>query len=212
MAVLNDRPVVRGAIRDAHRRVARCSLPGHRVSSRMIRLLATPLVFAATILVVSPAAAQDVSLPSLKAAFLANFAKFTDFPHDALPAGRVFTFCVSGDKAVADALEQSLKARLGQDPASVTFVASDRPTGACHILYLSGLNLRDARRTIEGIRDAPVFTVSDLEGFAEAGGVAELRLEKGRMRFAINPAAAQRAHLALSAKLLSLAIIVKDSQ
>ena len=178
----------------------------------MIRLLVTPLVLGVTMMLVSPAAGQDVSLPSLKAAFLVNFAKFADFPQDVLPAGGVFMFCVTGDRAVADALEDGLKARPRQDPASVTFVPSDRPTGACHILYLGGLNLRDARRTIDAIKGAPVFTVSDLAGFAEAGGVAELRLEKGHMRFAINPAAAQRAHLALSAKLLSLAIIVKDSQ
>ena len=40
--------------------------------------------------------------------------------------------------------------------------------------------------------------------------MAQFRLEKGRMRFTINPGAALRAHLTLSAKLLSLATIVKD--
>jgi len=40
--------------------------------------------------------------------------------------------------------------------------------------------------------------------------VAQLILENNRMRFAINLAAAQRARLQLSSKLLSLATIVKD--
>jgi YfiR/HmsC-like len=170
------------------------------------------LVLAALLSGPPAAMAQDVSVPALKAAFLANFAKFAEWPDDALPAGRVFTFCVSGDKAVAAALEQGLKARPGQDPVSVMFVTADGPLRGCQILYLGGLNLRDARRTLEALNGSPVFTVSDVDGFAEQGGVAQLRLEQGRMRFVINPAAAHRAHIALSAKLLSLAIIVEDGQ
>jgi hypothetical protein len=178
----------------------------------MIRFRATPVVFAAMILTASPATAQNVSLPSLKAAFLSNFAKFAEWPADVLPAGRVFTFCISGDKAVANALEQSIKAHPGQEPVSVIIVTLDGSLSGCHMFYLGGLNLQDARRTVDTLKGRPIFTVSDVDGFAEYGGVAQLRLEQGRMRFAINPAAAQRAHLALSAKLLSLAIIVKDSQ
>ena len=39
-----------------------------------------------------------------------------------------------------------------------------------------------------GIRTLPVLTVSDGKGFAQAGGIIELYLEGGRMRFAINVA------------------------
>jgi hypothetical protein len=156
--------------------------------------------------------AEEVSLPSLKAAFLANFAKFAEWPEDARSAGRVFTFCVSGDKAVAAALEQGFKEHPGQEPVSIIFVAPDGPLSACQMLYLGGLNLREAHRALDALNGAPIFTVSDVEGFAQQGGMAQLRLEQGRMRFVINPAAAQRARIALSAKLLSLAIIVRDGQ
>jgi hypothetical protein len=175
-------------------------------------LSALVLVLSALLLTPNAASAQEVSLPSLKAAFLANFAKFATWPDEALSPGRVFTFCIGGDKAVADALERSIKEHPGQEPVSVIFVTPDGSLRGCDVLYLGGLNLKDARRTIEALKDAPILTVSDVDGFAEQGGVAQLRLENGRMRFAINPAAAQRAHLALSAKLLSLAEIVKDRQ
>ena len=109
------------------------------------------------VLVVAPAAAldQDVSLPSLKAAFLANFAKFTTWPEDAMPAGRVFTFCISGDKAVADALEQSIKDRPGQEPMSVVVVTPDASLRGCQMLYLGGLNTEDHRRTLEPLKGLP---------------------------------------------------------
>jgi hypothetical protein len=180
----------------------------------MTSLPVASLTLALAVLLSAPAAAsaQDVSLPSLKAAFLTNFAKFVEWPADTVPAGRVFTFCVAGDKAVVDALEQGIKEHPGQEPTSVIFVTPDASLRGCQILYLAGMNLREIRRTVEALKGMPILTVSDVDGFAELGGVAQLRLEHGRMRFAINPAAAQRAHLALSAKLMSLAIIVKDTQ
>jgi YfiR/HmsC-like len=52
--------------------------------------------------------------------------------------------------------------------------------------------------------------VSDADGFAQSGGVAELIVENDRMRFAINVASAHRTRLSISSKLLSLAIIVND--
>lgn len=177
----------------------------------LIRPLVALLLVLGAALAPSTGTPQDVSLASLKAAFLSNFAKFASWPDDALPAGRVFTFCVSGDKAVAEALEKGIKQHPGQEPVSVVIVKPDGSLTGCHILYLGGINLRDARHTVEPLKGAPVFTVSDVAGFAENGGVAQFRLEDGRMRFAINPAAAQRARLSLSAKLLSLAIIVKDA-
>ena len=175
----------------------------------LTRILSLVLAGAA-LSITPPATAQDVSIPSLKAAFLANFAKFAEWPDDAVPAGRVFTFCVAGDKTVASALERDIKLHPGPGPVNVAFVTVDGPLRSCQLLYLGGLDLRQSGRVIEALKGAPVFTVGDVSGFAELGGVAQLRLENGRMRFAINPAAAQRAHLALSAKLLSLATLVKD--
>jgi hypothetical protein len=168
------------------------------------------LVLAAVLSGPSAGAAQDVSVPALKAAFLSNFVKFTEWPEDQPAPGRVFTFCIGGDKAVSAALQQSLKAHPGSAPLSVIVVTPDGPLRSCQMLYLGGVDLQQARRVIDGLKGAAVFTISDVEGFAEAGGVAQLRLENGRMHFTINPAAAQRAHLTLSAKLLSLATIVKD--
>jgi hypothetical protein len=170
-----------------------------------------PVALACAGLSIGPpaAVAQDVGVPSLKAAFLANFVKFAEWPEDAVPAGRVFTFCVAGDKRVAWALEQVVKQHHG--PAvSVMSVTPEGALRSCQLLYLGDLDLRRSRKVLESLRGVPVFTVSDVDGFAEMGGVAQLRFEQGRMRFGINPAAAQRARLTLSGKLLSLAVLVKD--
>ena len=55
-----------------------------------------------------------------------------------------------------------------------------------------------------------MLTVSDAARFAQTGGMVELFIEDGRMRFAVNVDALQRARVRLSSRVLALAKIVRD--
>jgi YfiR/HmsC-like len=160
----------------------------------------------------APLGAQRVTAPALKAAFLLNFANFVEWPADALGSGQRLSLCVIGDNAVADALEQTIKGRSVDDHALTLLVikTADGPTGSCHLLYISGFDTKRSDELLFALTGAPIFTVSDDVRFAEKGGVAQLIVENGRVRFAVNMDAARRAHLKISSKLLSLATIVKD--
>ncbi|MEP6917834.1 MAG: YfiR family protein, partial [Acidobacteriota bacterium] len=67
---------------------------------------------AALLLLPNLLAAQEVTEPALKAAFIYNFAKFTEWPSNVMPAAEPFIMCVSGDAPVADALEGAIRGRL----------------------------------------------------------------------------------------------------
>ena len=157
-----------------------------------------------------PVAAQEASEAALKAAFVSNFAKFTDWPADARPQGGVLSLCVLGDDRVAAALEQVIKAHPGGEGMTVSRVKPNDLPRTCHVLYIDGGDPRQMAQILEAVRGLPLLTVSNASGFAEKGGVAQLFEDRGRMRFSINPAAAQRNRLSLNARLLSLAILVKD--
>jgi hypothetical protein len=58
---------------------------------------------------------------------------------------------------------------------------------------------------MEAVRGRNVLTVGESEGFLAAGGVINLKLDGGKVRMEISTAAAERAGLHISAKLLSLA-------
>jgi hypothetical protein len=75
----------------------------------------------------------------------------------------------------------------------------------CHLLYVSGRTSDEAGRLIAGLRDAPVLTISDLQGFTARGGVAEFFFDQGRLRFSVQLEAARRARLQISSRLLTLA-------
>jgi hypothetical protein len=49
------------------------------------------------------------------------------------------------------------------------------------------------------------LTISDTPGFVQAGGIIELKLRAGRIRFDINQGAARQVGLKLSSQLLKLA-------
>jgi hypothetical protein len=157
------------------------------------------------------ALAQDVTEPSLKAAFIYNFAKFTEWPADMLATAAPFNACVLGDAATGDALERSVKGRqLAGHAISVQRVVADAPLKSCHLLYISGLKTAQVVGVVEALKGAPVLTISDMEEFTRLGGIVHVFVENGKMRFDLNLELAKRARLLLSSKLVMLAAHVND--
>jgi hypothetical protein len=170
--------------------------------ARIVRVALAILLF-----VRSTVAAQDVTEPALKAAFIYNFAKFTEWPADPASAKDPFIFCVVGDSAVGDALVRAVEARvLGGQNLTVSFLTPSDPLPKCRLLYMSAVTARQASQLLAELHDVPVLTISDLEGFTELGGIAKFFFEHGQLRFSVNLASAERAHLRISSRLLSLAI------
>lgn len=148
--------------------------------------------------------AQDVTESSLKAAFIYNFVRFTEWP-DAFPAVDPFVMCVLGDVAVGDALERTVMGReVAGHPIVVSRVATIGPKQPCHVLYVSGGAASQRAPVIAGLRDAPVLTISDIAGFTEVGGIVQFFFENGQLRFSIRLESAKRARLQISSRLLQL--------
>lgn len=156
--------------------------------------------------------AQSVTPPALKAAFLFNFAKFVEWPAGESQNGPL-CLCVLEDLAVEDSLEQLINGAPFSG-RSVTLLkgARTRSLRGCHVLYVGETDQMPIAATLEELKNTPVLTVGDGEPFARGGGMIGLFIENGRMRFAINPDAAQRAGLKLSSRLLNLARIVKEGR
>ena len=155
-----------------------------------------------------PAFGQDVTEPALKAAYVYNFARFTEWPHGAVQADGPLVLCVLGDAAVGAALEKTVKGRmLAGHSLSVSHVAITGPNQMCHVLYVAGVTVDRAAQLIARLRESPVLTISDIEGFTEQGGVARFFFEHGRLRFSVRVGAARRAGLQISSRLLALARI-----
>lgn len=179
--------------------------------SRFPRLPLAALIVASLAMPgVARAATDPTSEAAIKAAFLYNFAKFTDWPSRAPDAP--LTVCIVGDSDVAAALVATVRdRRIAGHAIDARAVAADAPMRTCDVLFVSMSETRRAAGALDVLKALPILTVSDDKQFAQSGGVVELFIENGRMRFSINTDAADRTGLRLSSRLLSLAKIVKDA-
>jgi hypothetical protein len=182
---------------------------GGRCCSQLVVIVASALGVLASSRHV--AAGEPATAPALKAAFLYSFARFTEWPSEVLAPGQKLDLCVLGDKGVAEALEQTIKGRsLDGHGLFVQTLKTAEPIRSCHLLYVSGFDAMRSAEMIDFVKRAPVLTVSDCDMFVELGGIAQLILEKGRIRFTINVGSARRSRLTLSSNLLRLAGTVRD--
>ncbi len=146
----------------------------------------------------------------IKAAFVYNFAKFTDWPEELWGKSPSLRLCTAGGKnafsqAVA-ALHRQQSIR-GKD-IEVSTIIRPHESARCHLLVITGTE--SVGEWLRSTRYLPVLTVGDNKGFASTGGTIGLFVEGNKVKFAINPDAAHRAGIKISAKLLQLARLVKD--
>lgn len=177
-----------------------------------------PFIFlctAALLTALAPTCARANETPSLqdrvKAAFVFNFIQFTEWP--------VMTFRHNGDPLVIGILgETGLSAMLTKTvaakvinghPIIVKTFAVPADVADCQVLVVS----RDFQGAVADLtrRDAlkGLLTIGDFEGFTEEGGVIRFFVDDNKERFEINTAAAERAGLQISSKLLKLAQVIR---
>jgi hypothetical protein len=151
------------------------------------------------------AAPHDVGADAVKAAFLLNFARFSEWPADSDRGPLIF--CVAGDRPLEEALTDTLRGQtMNGRTLEVQHVATAMDAARCHVLYVDA----SAESMIGALHHLPILTVSEMPRFADSGGIIELGVEHGKMRFAVNVDVASRSGLKLSSRFLSLARIVTE--
>jgi hypothetical protein len=149
----------------------------------------------------------------LKAAFLFNFAKFVDWPPSSFASARApFSICIVGTDPFGQAMDSTLKGQsIRGRGVAVVRVQDLSQLRRCQIAFVGSSEQHHLQEILQSIRGASVLLVGESPGFAAKGGAIQFQMEDNRVRFSINPDAAERAGLRVSSKLLSLATIVHDS-
>ena len=142
---------------------------------------------------------------SLKAAFIFNFAKYVEWPEDALKGKAEFCIATLGRSP----LSRELAALSGKsvNGRNIVFrqVRSPEEAAQCQILFISRSELARLAGILDILRDAPVLTVSDSGDFCTKGGMLSLVVERGKIVFDVNIRETQRAGLKPSSQVLKLA-------
>jgi len=169
-------------------------------------------VLIGAILCVAPAHAE-VTAPEyhVKAAFIYKFATYIRWPANATTDGNAtFVIGILGDDPFGQILDEVVRGQNVQGrPISVRRLARPDDARACDLLFISSSERGELAEILATLRGTIVLTVSDIDRFAEMGGMIHLlKTGDNHIHFAINKSAIDRAGLKAPSQLLRLARIV----
>jgi|ERR1051325_3254433 hypothetical protein len=143
----------------------------------------------------------------LKSAFLLNFARYVEWPPSAFAgSNNVVVIGIVGQDPLKQHLDDTVQGKtVERRPVEVKRSKNISELLGCHVLFVPASERERLRMILTRLQDRPVLTVSDMDGFKDAGGMIQLKKKSGMMRFDINRSAAEKAHLKISSKLLKLA-------
>lgn len=151
--------------------------------------------------------AQSTSVEyAVKANYLYKFAPFVEWPPRAFATSSSdFDVCVIGADPFGAVLDEAVRGQSVDGRAlRVRRLGSVSAADGCHVVYISA-SLARPEETLRALRGSPVLTVAeDRSGLH--GAIVRFQLRDGRVRFALDLAAAQANGLVISSKLQALAL------
>ena len=180
------------------------------LTGRGRRAWARATIAAAILMQCAPVSAEPTDV-AVKAAFLPRFARYVTWPNAAMPKGSdPFVLCVVGTDPFGGALDDAARSQLidGRRIA-VRRLDSAAQADSCHIVYVAVSRGQAALQLMAALGRKPVLTVTDSANGAERG-IIHFAVVGGHVRFFIDQGAAAQRGLAVSSRLLALAIGVKQ--
>jgi len=160
---------------------------------------------------------SKVSEYDLKAVYLYNFLHFVHWPEENNIQDNLEpkVIAVIGNSQFGDSLKK-LQAKLqktGKNNIIINYLGPYRKgmnLSRCHLLFISASEKKNFAEIIAALKNSPVLTVSDVDGFLTAGGMITLVTRKNKIRWKVNRTKVDLAGLRLSAKLLDIALMVVE--
>lgn len=162
----------------------------------------TAILLLGALALLPPSQAVEPTEYQLKAAFLYNFALFTEWPAG---TGRTLRLCVHGQDPFGPALDDLQGKPVRHRRISIERQAKAGTLAQCQIVFISRSAAGELPATLEKLRNVPVLTVADMPGAARLGVMLNMEVRRNKVTFSANLGAARQAHLVLSSKLLGLA-------
>jgi YfiR/HmsC-like len=151
----------------------------------------------------------------LKAVLLYHFTQFVEWPAASFPRpDSPMVIGVLGRDPFGHALD-ILATQPAENGRRIVIVRLRNLDAArnCHILFVSESEQDRLPEIIAALRNLPVLTVGDFEGFATGGGIVRfMKTPDDRIRLRINLDSVRASGLNMSAKLLRIAEVISSSK
>ena len=165
---------------------------------------------AAAIGMIAMAPASSSIEYSVKAAYLAKFGIFVEWPKTVFdtPQSPV-VLCVAGADPFGDTLDRIAAGQhVGDRPIVVRRLKVIARESGCAILFAGGSDAQSVDQALTAVTGTGVLTVAD-SGHEGQAAIVEFVVQNGRVRFTIDDRAAAQNGIVVSSHLLDLALAVK---
>lgn len=172
------------------------------------RRIARSILFACALWSAGPATtrAEQAATPeyTLKAAFIYNFARFTNWPER---PDKLLHVCLLGRDPFGSALDAINHKEIGKLRIAVRRVRNpDEAMRDCQVVFITDAEVAGFQLLPEAVRLARgVLTIADREGAARQGIMIEMTTDERKIGFEYNQDSARQARVEISSKLLQLA-------
>ncbi len=153
------------------------------------------------------ARADEVPEYRLKAAFVFNFMRFTQWPE---ATGKTLNLCVYGEDPFGAEIDGLRGKTIGGRTVAVRRVAAGESLAHCQATFVSAGAVARWSRVAKSLQGQPLLRVADSPGALGQGVMVNMRLADRKVTFEASQRAARGAGLNLSSKLLSLATTVQQ--
>ena len=170
----------------------------------MLRSARMPTWCLALALIAFAPAALSNDLPEyrLKAAFLYNFALFTEWPAQ---VGSTLNLCVYGRDPFGEEIDVLQGKPAGDRHIAIRRVTRVEGLAVCQLVFIADPSGDGISRVLSTLHGAAVLTIADAPGAAKQGVALNMGVVNDKITFEANLTAARAANLKLSSKLLNLA-------
>jgi hypothetical protein len=148
----------------------------------------------------------------VKAAFILNFAKFVSWPDSAFEDdSAAFVIGIANVNPFNGNLREMVidKTVNGRKIIIVPGV-SKSDAASCHLLFIGQSDESNIEEWLDTVAGEPILTVGESESFGNHDGMIRFVIHDKTVRFKINLKSAEKAGLKMSAKLLKVALEVKQ--
>ena len=156
--------------------------------------------------------AQEANEYLIKAAFIYNFVKFVEWPDSKAISGLSnIDICVMGESPLINS--SSVFKAASTAKLALSLVQEDNVVAAahhCHVLFISDSDAHRLHDILSALKASPVLTVSDIDGFAEKGGMIGFVLSDSKIKVVVNTKSVTQAGMRVDAQLLEIALRVID--
>jgi len=149
----------------------------------------------------------------VKTALIYKLSKFVEWPYSSSrSASQVFNICLLGEDDFGKSLDALVGRKTGGGFVRITrYAQSESVSNSCQMLFISDSKRAFLQSILDSLEGLPTLTLSDMEDFAEQGGMIQFTRGERRIGFKINLDSVKQSELKISAPLLDLATIISSA-